>query len=171
MDVLVASLNPVKVKAVRQAFQIYFSGCAVQGVAIPSGVADQPVGDDVFAGAENRCQALEKYACDNGLVADFFAGIESGLIKLHGIWFNVDCVCLKDNKGKTGCGLSPAYCLNEEITTRLLQGEELGNVIDDIYGTSNIKQNGGAISVISRGIISRTEHCYQGVLMALVPFL
>lgn len=171
MKILVGSLNPIKVEATRKAFSHYFFDFEIDKFAAPSLVAKQPIADDIFVGAENRNRALLELNNTNHLNADYFVSIESGIIQLHDRWFNIDSVCTMNKELKVNYGLSPAYCLDDQITKQLLQGIELGTVIDTLYGTNNIKQNGGAISLFSRGVTSRFEHCYQGVLMSLLSFL
>jgi non-canonical (house-cleaning) NTP pyrophosphatase len=52
----------------------------------------------------------------------------------------------------------------------LKQGEELGTVIDKQYGTRNIKQKGGAISVLTRGLATRQSVYVTATLMAMSAF-
>jgi inosine/xanthosine triphosphatase len=171
MKIFVGSLNPVKIEAVRKAFDHYFVNSEIYEFEVSSRVAKQPIGDEIFLGAENRNKALLGLNATSNLNADYFVSIESGIIELRHRWFNIDCACIMNKEQKITYGLSPAYCLDDNITKNLLQGKELGPLIDSLYGTNNIKQNGGAISLFSKGKTSRLEHCYQGVLMALMPFL
>lgn len=171
MKILVGSLNPVKTNAAYKAFSQYFPNSVIYEFNVSSLVSNQPIGEEVFIGAENRCKALIKEDANNNIKADYFVAIESGVVQLHNNWFNVDCSCIMDREQKTCYGLSPAYCLNEQITKRLLQREELGIIIDDLYKINNSKQNGGAVALFSKGLTTRTEHCYQAILMALIQFL
>ncbi len=55
--VVVASTNPVKIRAARAGFERMFPGehFRVTGVAAPSGVSDQPASDgETYQGARNR---------------------------------------------------------------------------------------------------------------------
>ena len=63
MRVLVGSANPVKIAAVRDAFEPYFPGAVVEGIETPSGVPAQPVGDETFTGAENRARDAAGAQC------------------------------------------------------------------------------------------------------------
>lgn len=171
MKVFIGSVNPTKVEATKKGFDEYFDDFTLDCFDAASGVSNQPVGDEIFVGAKNRSQALIDLNGINKFEAEYFIGIESGIIKLQDFWFNVDCACIINGKQKINYGLSPAYCLDNTMTSRLLEGEELGSIIDDVYGTKNIKQNGGAISILSRGVVTRLDHCYQAVLMALLPFI
>ncbi|MCP9763904.1 DUF84 family protein [Lacihabitans soyangensis] len=77
--VIVASKNPVKVKATQIGFESMFDQqkFVFEGVEVGSGVSDQPMGDEeTFNGAYNRAvKAREQFSN-----ADFWVGIEGGNI-------------------------------------------------------------------------------------------
>ena len=52
MLVLVASKNPVKIEATREAFSKYFENFEVMGIEVDSGVAKQPINEETFEGAK-----------------------------------------------------------------------------------------------------------------------
>ncbi|MEN0049906.1 MAG: DUF84 family protein, partial [Bacteroidota bacterium] len=55
--IIVASKNPVKIKAALQGFQEMFPEgfFEAEGIAVPSGVSDQPMGnEETYQGAWNR---------------------------------------------------------------------------------------------------------------------
>ncbi len=82
-SVLVASSNPVKISAVQDGFSRIFPDLPLEvlGLDVPSGVADQPVGDgETRRGALNR--AREAARQQPGL--DFFVGIEGGIEEVPG---------------------------------------------------------------------------------------
>ena len=76
-QILVASANPAKIRAVEQCFQVNFpeQAIAVRGISVPSGVAEQPLSsEETYAGAKNRLMALKQQGA-----ADFYVAIEAGL--------------------------------------------------------------------------------------------
>jgi len=81
MKVIVGSLNPVKIKAAKEAFSRYFQNVEVIGVKVKSGVSEQPIGDETFRGAENRALRLKELVQNPN--AHFFVGLEGGVIKLY----------------------------------------------------------------------------------------
>ncbi len=166
MKVLVGSKNPVKIGAVRKAFGNYFHNFEVEGVEVNLDIPDQPVGDETFRGAERRARYLFEH-----FEADFFVGIEGGIYKISGTWYSFGAVCIVDRHGRVGRGVSPMFTLPDFIITRLLKGEELGVVMDELLNDHNTKQKFGAIGHLSRGIINRENLYVSGVIMALIPFL
>ncbi len=52
----------------------------------------------------------------------------------------------------------------------LKKGEEVGIVTDLVFKTNNSKQKGGAVGILTDGIVNRTK-CYEdSVVLALIPF-
>ena len=59
LTVAVGSLNPVKVSATRLALERAGFEFTLQGVAVPSGVAEQPIGlEDITRGADRKSTRL-----------------------------------------------------------------------------------------------------------------
>lgn len=171
MRVLVGSTNPAKIAAVHDVFAPHFSDVEVIGLAVDSGVPEQPVGDDTFVGAENRARTLVKLNRDQGLGARYCVGLEGGIDQLHGRWFSYGVLCIADEQGRLSFGLSPLYEMPPVLVAGVLAGEELGHVVDRLSGDRNSKRKGGAIAFLTHGRIDRRMLYLRGLEMALVPFL
>jgi inosine/xanthosine triphosphatase len=75
--VAVGSLNPVKINAARATIARLVPNVSVTGVAVPSGVPDQPWGDEeTMRGALARAHAAR-----SALDADLGVGIEGGVVE------------------------------------------------------------------------------------------
>lgn len=162
--IAVASANPAKINAVKQCFSEVFSQITlqVQGCAVPSGVAAQPMtSEETLLGAQNRIQALKQ-----GLPADFYVSIEAGLDdEFTFAWM------LIERNGIQGKARSASMMLPPAALTQLQQGRELGDVMDSLFGTDNIKQAGGAIALLTDHRLSRSSVYQQALILALIPFL
>jgi len=171
MKVLVGSLNPVKIEAVRDAFGKHFAEVYVMGIKVDSGVPAQPMGMETFDGARNRALALMEKNKKENIGAQFFVGLEGGAMAMNSKWFSFGCMCIIDAKGKEGFGTSPLFQLPESIVEKLQSGMELGDVMDEITGEHNTKQKGGAIAFLTKGAMDRKALYTHGLTVALVPFL
>jgi inosine/xanthosine triphosphatase len=171
VKILVGSNNPVKIKSVEEAFSIYFDNLEVIGIDVNSGVSVQPVNDETFIGAQNRALRLKELNGKDKLNADLFVGIEGGIINIFEKWFAFGCMCVVDINGNVGFGTSPHFELPQNMVEKLLQGIELGVVMDEIMNESNTKQKHGAIGFFTNGVITRKELYIEGLKVALVPFL
>ena len=171
MKILVGSKNPVKIESVREAFSYYFDSLEVSGLEVNSKVSAQPINHETFTGAKNRADELFLRAKEDNLSIDYFVGIEGGIIEEHDQWFALGCICIRNSKGETSFGTSALFPLPSIIVNELLNGKELGHVIDEIANDENTKQKGGAIGYLTNGIINRKELYKQGIISALVTFL
>ena len=175
MKILVGSTNPVKINAVVEAFSHFFGeadgGVDALGMAAPSGVPEQPVGDETHAGARNRAFWLAERNRAQKLGAAFCVGIEGGVQTHHGRWFGYGVICIVDAQGRHSIGVSPQFELPPVVMARISQGVELGQVMDELLQTEHTKHKAGAIGHFSRGVLTRQDITAQGVIMALIPFL
>ncbi|MCP5064784.1 MAG: DUF84 family protein [Ignavibacteriae bacterium] len=154
-----------------EAFSLYFNNSIVLGLSVESNVPPQPINNHTFEGAKNRALELQKINIQENLDALFFVGIEGGIQETYGKWFAFGCMCIIDKFGKSSFGTSAHFELPQSVTTRLLNGEELGFVMDEIMNDENTKQKGGAISFFTNGEMNRKELYIPGIISALIPFL
>ena len=171
MKILVGSKNPVKIDSVEEAFSKYFTKVSVEGIEVNSDVSIQPVNDETYTGAQNRALRLKEINDAQSLAADFFVGIEGGIVKQFNRWFAFGCMCIVDNENNIGFGNSPHFELPEFVVTKLLNGIELGDVMDKIMNEQNTKQKHGAIGFFTNGVMNRKELYVEGLKVAIIPFL
>lgn len=164
-NIVVASLNPAKINAVKSAFEQLFPNqeFQFQGIEVESGVAIQPMSDqETKQGALNRVHNAENSLPN----ADFYVGIEAGIE--HGMTFAWMVVKASSGYGESR---SASLLLPPAISQRLQADYELGDIMDEVFGTENIKQKGGAISLLTGNHLTRSSVYHQALILALVPFL
>ena len=167
MKVAVGSTNPTKVGAVREAFSEAFGDAVVKGIDVDPGVSKQPISpSEIVKGATNRAKRALREAS-----ADFGVGIEGGVARFGGRWYNVGFVAVVDKSGRIGTGTSGWFECSEKILNQLKSGVELGDVIEKMVGRKDTKSREGAIGIITRGAVDRKALYKHGVWMALSPFL
>lgn len=169
MKVVVGSKNPVKIEAVKRAFNDVWPNKKwdVMGASVSSGVSDQPMSDsESIRGATARAKKSLR-----AVKADFGVGIEGGLQKIGKFWFDGGWVVVIDKKGKIGIGSSARIETPKKIMNLIKQGRELGDANDIIFGTKYSKQKEGHFGLMTKGIIKRTDGYRDGVIMALSRFI
>lgn len=167
--VAVGSINPVKIEAVKLAFQLIFPDekWQVFGVKADSLVRSQPLSDvESISGARNRAKAV---FIDNTL--DFGVGVEGGLQEIEGIWFSCGWVVVVDKNGIEGIGSTARIITPSKMVKQILKGKELGEVVDHYFQTKNAKQAEGHLGLMTKGAITRTSGYRDGVIMALTRFI
>lgn len=169
MKVAVGSTNPVKINAVRQAFQKVWpeKKWEVVGVEVRSGVSNQPMSDEEsIKGAKNRAKAAIKKTN-----AEFGIGLEGGLHKTNGLWFDTGWVVVIDKKGTLGIGTSIRMQSPPVMMKYVKKGMELGEIDDMLFGVKNTKHKQGHFGLMSKGVLLREEAYQHGVISALTRFL
>ena len=135
----------------------------------PSGVPDQPLtSEDTRIGAENRVKYIQ--AQDENSEADFYVAMEGG-VDLFSYGPATFAYLAIANHEKLSIGRTAILPLPSLVYEALVAGEELGDVMDRLFKTENIKQKGGAIGLLTQGQATRESVYTQGILLALAPFL
>ncbi|MCF4173965.1 inosine/xanthosine triphosphatase [Vibrio sp. McD22-P3] len=162
--VVIASLNPAKINAVKSAFESAFPNqkFTFEGVNVPSGVAEQPMSnDETHLGAKTRVHNAKKTVKDG----DFYVGIEAGLDGHSTFaWMIIE------TETQTGESRSASLMLPPAVVDQLSPSVELGDVMDKTFGTDNIKQKGGAIGLLTQHQLTRSSVYHQALILALIPF-
>jgi inosine/xanthosine triphosphatase len=171
MKILVGSKNPVKIDSVKEVFSQYFPDTEVVGLSVPSNVPDQPYNQHMFDGARNRALHLKSINETQNLNADFFVGIEGGIVALNDTNYCTGAMHIIDINGREGHGTCPLFTLPRSVHKELETGLELGDVTDKITGETNTKQKGGVINFLTKGTMNRKELYLPGLFSALIPFL
>ena len=166
--VVVGSRNPVKIAAVAAIVARFAPEAKVVGVAAPSGVPDQPWGDEqTIAGARQRARAALRLES-----ADLAVGIEGGVVALPGgaartcAW----AVAITPD-GREGVGGSLAMPLPPAVVRRLRAGEELGHAMDAEARVTGTKHGLGAVGILTAELYTRQQAYEPLVAYALAPFL
>lgn len=169
MKIAVGSKNPVKIDSALAGFERMFPGqpFSVQGLAVPSGVSDQPMtSEETLAGATERAMALR--SLDS--TADFFVGIEGGIERVGETMFASAWIVIVDAAGNQGSGRSGTFPLPPRVQQRVESGIELGLANDEVFGELNSKQRGGAVGSLTSGVITRRSLYEHAMVLALVSF-
>lgn len=169
MRVVVASANPVKIDAVRRGFAAMFPGesCDAEGIAVPSGVADQPMSDaETLRGARTRAANARELAPG----AAYWVGLEGGVEDTPDGMLERAWMCVLSADGAEGIGSTGTFVLPERIAAMIRAGKELGHACDEVFATENLKHGAGAVGKLTDDAISRTTFYEDAVILALIPF-
>jgi len=169
MKVAVGSKNPVKIEAVKQAFEKVFpeETWIVEGIEVNSGVASQPMSDkESITGARNRAKkALQK------LKADYAVGLEGGVHEIEGKWFDSGWMVIVNKNGEEGVGSTIKMLVSEKIMQHIHGGKELGIANDIVFKTRDSKHGDGHFGLMTKNAITRTSGYRDGVISALSRFV
>ncbi|MFX0126238.1 MAG: inosine/xanthosine triphosphatase [Candidatus Hodarchaeota archaeon] len=175
IEVLVVSKNPVKIRAAQEAFSSFYEKLVISNIEIseidPTGVhvKTQPLGEEqTYETSRWRVNS----ARDHRPGFDFYVGIEGGVVLTRNNPRIIVYSSVSNNsfiETIRGCEIP----LPQNLYTQLINSpnSELGDLITNISGISNIKQKEGAVGFFTRKIVTRFDILKQSVIMALIPFL
>ncbi|HEY0779903.1 MAG TPA: inosine/xanthosine triphosphatase [Gemmatirosa sp.] len=174
LTVAVGSTNPVKIAAVRAVFARIAPHARVTGIPVPSGVPDQPWGDD----ETRRGATVRAAAAREALSAELGVGIEGGVVDEAATSATSarqlrTCAwaAVAEPDGAVHLGGSLAMPLPRVVADRVRAGVELGHAMDALLGASGTKHGGGAVGVLTAGLIDRQQAYEVIVTYALAPLL
>lgn len=166
--VVVASKNPVKLKAVQEGFTAMFPDRAYSWttLSVPSGVADQPMSDaETLRGALNRIEGARATEPD----AHYWVGLEGGMQENNGrleafAWMVVQ------GRERQGMSRTGSFFVPPAIADMVRGGMELGHANDQVYDRTDSKRNEGATGILTGGVVTRTSFYSPSIVLALIPF-
>ena len=171
MRVVVGSKNEVKVSAVRDTAGEYpvLVGATFDGFDADSMVSDQPKGfDETITGAINRAKGA--YASGD---YDLSFGIESGIVEVpytKSGWMDVTVCAIHDGE-EIHLGLSSLFECPLEVTKLMVDGGlDMNDAMHKAGYTDDPKigSAGGAISVLTKGRITRKDYTQQAIRLAMI---
>lgn len=170
MKVLIGTKNKGKIEGAKRAFSKYFDNVEVVGVPVESGVPEQPVGKDIYLGAKNRVDNLVEYAKSEGIDADFYVAIESGITDSLGKWSIINLVAIRDKFGYDSWGNSAGFPVPDKYVESIID-KSLGTVMDEIFEKNDLRSSIGGISYLTHDIVNRIDLTESAFIMALTQYI
>lgn len=167
LQVAVGSHNPTKVGAVADLFGQRWPQSAIIPVTVDSAVSAMPMTSaECIVGARHRAMVAR-----TAIEADFGVGLEGGVNPEPWGLMLLGWVVIVDKFGREGVGCTAQLPLPAVLAQAILDGQELGPLLDKILQTEKINQKGGASGALSDGLITRRLCFGQAVAYALSPFV
>lgn len=170
MKVVIASRNPAKINAVREAFSLQFPGKDIEYVPVEasSDVSEQPMTDhETRRGARNRARHASTAIPD----ADYWVGLEGGVDTIDHELLAFAWMAVLGRGGRIGEARTVTLPLPPSVKRLVEQGMELGDANDRVFSTRNSKHKGGAFGLLTRGLYTRESVYTEALVIALVPLI
>lgn len=177
MLIVVGSTRPAKVEAAREAIDAIarlderFRQATVQPVDVTDVAPTMPMTDlAILDGARLRAQTLIDRTSPTA-DAPLAIGVEGGLDPLpsnRGRYVLKTWAAVTDGT-RWGYGAGGAILLPDYVTRRVLEGRELGDVVDEVAGAA-VRGTRGAWGVLTRDLVGRQDSFRSAILAALAPF-
>ncbi len=175
MKVIVASTNPVKIKATQDAFAAMFPEQTFEtegqnpGIDLPA----QPMSDlDTKNCAIARMQAIHQKYTD----ADYWVAIEGGIeVFANGLihaeqYHCIAWVVIQNKNNQWGEARTASFPIPHEVGRLIQSGVEMGHANDRVFGLDNSKHGLGMTGIVTDNAVNRTSYYTHAVTLALAPF-
>jgi inosine/xanthosine triphosphatase len=148
----------------------------VIGVDVASGVSPTPTSrTEMMAGARSRSEALVRIARERSEPWRYFVGLEGGLDVIleqgRRLAFLETWAFVADGAGRSAYGRSGGILIPEPLAVEVLdRGTELSAAIDTYTGRRDIRDEEGAVGVLTLNLITREEALRVALISAFAPF-
>ncbi|MGB9718229.1 MAG: inosine/xanthosine triphosphatase [Thermoproteota archaeon] len=161
--IAIGSKNPVKVKAVENVMRKIYSDVEIISLDVLADVSHTPLSDEeCMKGALKRAKdAIELAKADLGI------GMEGGIVKRLDRYFLTGWCIVVDKSGELAVGHGGGIELPKKIVEKVLGGEELGDVMDNILGIKETKRKMGAVGILTNGMVDRQEAWEKTLIYAM----
>jgi len=171
MKLYVGSANPVKLNAAKVAAENQWPDVEIISCEVESGISEQPLTDEeTRKGARNRALASLATRDKNEDFEEESLGIglEGGVFTQENneLWSTV-WVAVADRDGKIYESNGARFRVPEEIAKAIRSGEEMGPVVSRMFGGRDVRSTNGAIGIITKDFVDRTEEYAAIAKMAL----
>jgi inosine/xanthosine triphosphatase len=179
MLILVGSTRPAKVAAARAALEAiaqideHFRQATIQMVDVTQVAPTMPMTElAILEGARIRAESLIQRG-PRAAEAEYrlTIGVEGGLDPLpgHGDLYALKTWAAATDGTQWGFGAGGAIVVPGAITSQVLKGRELGDVIDEVAGMP-VRGTRGAWGMLTRDLVGRQDSFTAAILAALAPF-
>lgn len=161
--IAIGSKNPVKVKATENVMRKIYSNVETVSIDVRTNVPHTPLSDeDCIKGALQRAKGAIELA-----KADLGVGMEGGIVKRLDRYFLTGWCVVIDKNGDLAVGHGGGIELPKKIVEKVLEGEELGDVMDNIIGIKETKRKMGAVGILTNGMVDRQEAWEKTLIYAM----
>ena len=166
MKALIGTANPGKIQGAKEALEAYFDDVEVEGYKADSGVGDEPVSEETLEGARNRALNTKKYAEENKIEADFYLGIESGIINLYDHWYIANAAVVIDKDGYESIGYGPVFPVPDKFVEEVIE-TDFGKVMTRLFDKEDLGKGVGGVDGLTNHSVSRIHITRDAFIMAL----
>ena len=167
MKVVIATNNEIKVEGARRALLHYYENVDIMGINVKSEVPEQPINDEIYQGAQNRIIKLKKYCIDNGIEADLYFSIESGISNQLGEWQVISIAIIEDNTGLYSFSTTAGFPIPEKYIDDTVK-KGVPYVMKNVFG-DDTKQKG--IELLTNKALSRVDLIEGAFIMGLIKVI
>ncbi len=181
MKIALGTTRASKIAAVRAAamrvaeIDSGWRGAEIIPMAVETDSPAMPLTDEeLMLGAKSRAEAVRKLLQQENKTAHLYVGLEGGFhtIELENqIYTFLRGWAYVTDGTRRNFGASPSISVPKSIVKRVTEEHrELGEMIDEVAGESDVRSRQGAWGVFSRNLLTRSMSFETALIAAFAPF-
>lgn len=165
MKVVLGSKSQLKIDLTEMVFnQSLPDDVEVSGLGVSSGVSETPWGEETYRGALNRARDCRL----EGDAADYFVGLESGLVERFGILFEEAWAVVIDSGGREFVGYSSGLPIPKVVVDMMSEKKLEHYQVMDILDNEFTASSKDTWHLYSGGKVSRALSLEESLRNALI---
>ncbi len=171
MKAFIGTKNGAKIEGARRALTKYFDDVEIEGISVESEVSEQPVNSETLEGCRNRIKNLKLYCKENGIEADLYLAIESGMQNMFENWMITNIAIIEDNNGFQSVSTSPSFPLPQKYVETTKENG-FSETMNTFFTRDEERRNKeGGIALLTHGEITRIDLTEEAFIMALTTYI
>ena len=170
MKIAIGTLNKAKNEAVQNVIRKVWPQAQYFSTKTSSNIKEQPLTDEEgIEGAINRANHALQLIPE----ADYGIGLEGTVDTNKYGMFLSGWVAIIDREGKTSIGCSGKVLMPDYLASRLIQGEELGLIVQEYLNDTNneVRHSSGTNGLLTNNLYTRVREFEDATLCALAKFV
>ncbi len=169
MEIILGSNNEPKRLAVEKAFNSVYPDMEITVSTVPaeSGVSSHPVtSSESLNGALNRMANARLLSPS----ADFYVGIEGGLLAVEKRAWEMGWIAIANSSGETNTSVSAGVEIRGKFLKAIQGGKELNDVLNEHFDIERAGDSNGFYGLATDNLVTREQAYVQAIIFALAPF-
>ncbi len=170
MKIVLTTENKAKISAVKDVIDYLFKSHEYELMAIElESDGPEPMGEESLIKA---IKANIRRAQEIVVDGDYYIGMEGGIVDRIEYLEEVACVIVEDLKNnQIGISKAASFQIPPVISKDVREGSPFAEAVEKYFKVKNIKQEGGFVSILTKGLVSKKELYSQPLAIAFSKVL
>jgi inosine/xanthosine triphosphatase len=166
MKIILTTKNAAKVSAAVDALdQIFGFGSYEIGSVDLESAGSEPFGEESLL-RQIKIGIAKAEGLEMG--GDYYVGMEGGVIEQNEYMEEVACVIVKESKsGQFGISKAASFQVPRSAAADVKRGMPFAEAVEKNFSVHNVKQGGGFVHILTKGIITKKDLYFQPLVVAM----
>jgi non-canonical (house-cleaning) NTP pyrophosphatase len=169
MKIALASKSNIKLETIKQAVTLLYPSTQIE--IIPHDVEDkgsEPMGEEALLSQLSNAIKNIKSITNN---VDFYIAMEGGVREVKDGMEEIAYVMIEDGENRRSISQAVTFPIPPAVAEKIRSGIPFATAVDDIFLTTDIKNNQGFIGLLTNSVVDKKAMYFQPTVVALSRYL